>query len=105
MAKRKHVPALTPLELEAALERLKALKISAAGKAELEQIMRAASNPAGESPDVLIKGLSEARQATIREGLAALTKTTRTAGRRARAALMDMDEAEFQRLVDEANEQ
>lgn len=103
--KRGDVPALNPLELQAALGQLQALPIDKQSKQQLEEIMRAASSPGAHSPEVLIAGLEQERQETIRETAKQINRQFAALFKRGKQALMDMSAAEWERLVKDANEE
>lgn len=103
-SKRKHIPALNPAELEQAIERLKDAKLPPAAKRTLEAMMRAASNPANETVEVILRTLPKHRQERIKRTANTVHKHMQSVTDRAKQALLDMPDAEWDRLVEEANQ-
>jgi hypothetical protein len=101
----KHVPQLSPEKLQSALDRLQAASISSEGKREISQILQAAANPVSQSPENQIRQMEPERQEVIKKATKKLATLNASLEKRGRDGLMAMSEAEFRRLVDEANEQ
>lgn len=100
---RKHIPALKPLELEAALARLDKTKLSPRGKQLIAQMLAAAANPNSEAPEVVIQTLSPERQANIEQTQREIGGVMLGAVRRGGAELTAISDADWDRLVAEAN--
>lgn len=95
-----HLPALTPLELEAVQQRLTAApNISTAGKAVVMQSLRAAANPNAESPDVVIKTLDADEKRAVKEAQAGYTQALNAPLSRGRARLMQMSADEWDKVI------
>lgn len=101
MAKRKHIPSLSPLELEAALARLKESELDTDSKAQLEAMLRAASNPNNERIDVVLDTLPYERQRDVLDVAKVINAATKRATKRGRAGLQAMSDAEWDKLVGE----
>lgn len=101
---RKHIPALNPDQLKIALEKLeKAPLIPPAAKKQFELMIRAAANSRNEAPEIVIKTLPDKRQKQVQSMVAQLNKQTSALIRRAEKGLDDIPDAEWDRLVEEAN--
>jgi hypothetical protein len=90
--------------LEAALARLAASGIPTAGRQAIEGLLRAAANPDAERIDVVVNALEADRQRRVLETALGVTSVTNRVLARARQALLDMPEDEWNRLVEEANQ-
>jgi hypothetical protein len=82
---------------------LQTLKISKKAKLQVEAMLRAAANPASESPEVVIATLPKERQADIALIQQAIGAQFRSRITRGSSALLQMDEGRWQQLVSEAN--
>lgn len=102
-SKRKHVPKLDKLQLEAALARLKESGASPAAIRQVEETLKAAANPDSEKVDVIISTLDKSRQKMIAKTAKQVGAITDSVMRRGRAALEAMSDEEWEKLVDEAN--
>lgn len=102
---RKHIPALKPLELEAALARLNKTKLSPRGKQLIAQMLTAAANPNSEAPAVVIQTLPPERQANIEQTQVAIGGVMLGTLRRGGAALTAISDTEWDQLVEEAARQ
>lgn len=102
-SKRKHIPPLNPAELAQALQRLQDARLPPAAKRQLEAMMRAAANPANESVEVVIKTMPRGRREQIQSTTADLNKSVKAVTGRAKKALLEMPDDEWERLVEEAN--
>jgi hypothetical protein len=100
---RQHLPSLPPDTLTLFEQQIALLPISDDAKRQLIAMMRAASNPNAESPEVIMQTLSPERQANMRQTMHALDTLTTGVAQRGRAALLSMHDLDFQALVDEAN--
>lgn len=100
---RTHVPKLPKDNLTVALQNLETLKIPAASKRALGDILRAAANPNSEKIDVVVSSLEPARQKLVKKTARQVREITQDVTSRARKALEDMSDEEWQRLVDESN--
>lgn len=104
--KRNHIPALNELELNAALAQLQATPgLTAEARATIEAMLRAAANPNAERIDVVIANLEQERKANVEATTQTINRVTGSVTSRARRALLDMSEAEWTALVNEANRQ
>lgn len=104
MTPRDHIPALNPLELEAALARLGAAPgISKAGKRLIRQMLTAAANPNAEAPEVVIETLPVERRTDIKQTITEVGAVMRGVSQRGERALLQMSDAEWERLVNDAN--
>jgi len=99
-----HLPQLNPLELEAALARLQQTNLSPAGKALIASQLRAAANPNAEAPEVVIKSLAKERRADVETTQLNLGGMTARITSRGGAALLALSDAEWDALVNEAND-
>jgi len=96
-----HLPQLNPLELEAALTRLAQTNLSPAGKALIASQLRAAANPAAETPQVVIETLPKARRDDIQTTQVALGGMTARITSRGGATLLALPDAAWNTLVEE----
>lgn len=103
-SQRKHIPALSPAELELALLKMQDLHISSGAKAQLADMLKAAANPSSQSAEAIIATLDPQRRKDILATAETVSKQAVRTARRGSKALRKMSEAEFQRLVDEAND-
>lgn len=97
-----HLPSLSPLELEAAFAAIDALTIPAESKAQVKAMLSAAANPHSESPDVVLQTLEPERQMNAASAMQMLDATFMVASRRGAAGLLALDDAEWERLTNEA---
>ena len=102
-AQRKHIPALSPAELELALLKMQELHISSGAKAQLADMLKAAAHPASQSAEAIIATLDPQRRKDVEDMATGMARQSLSVARRGSKALRGMSEAEFQRLVDEAN--
>lgn len=102
MAHRKHIPALNPLELEAALARLAKSKLSPDGKAMIGRMLQAAANPNSEAPEVVIQTLEPERQTNIAQMQREIGGVMLGVLRRGGSGLNAISDAEWARLTAEA---
>lgn len=100
---RDHIPTLDENGLTVAIQKIEALRISKKAKQQLISMLTAASNPAGESIDVMIASLDAAPKRDVENTITTIASRMSAAAQRGRQALLDMDEEAFQKLVDEAN--
>ena len=100
---RRHLPSLNPQQLKLAHERIDALKIHPAAKAQVKAMMSAAANPNSERPDVILRSLARERQTNAQQLQQEIGATFTEATQRGGQALMQMDQTEWDRLVEEAN--
>jgi hypothetical protein len=100
---RAHLPVLPPHTLTLFLQQLALLDISVDAKRQIAAMMNAAANPDAESPEVIMQTLSRERQANMRITARELDALSSGVASRGRAALFEMDEAEFDELVRQAN--
>lgn len=96
--KRTHVPALDKLQLEAALVRLEALKISGAATRKLQAILKAASNPDNDKIEVIVQTLQPERKALVTETAKQVRATTREVTARGKAGIMSLSDEEWEKL-------
>jgi hypothetical protein len=101
--KRTHIPALSPEEIQVAMQKLQATRIPPAAKKQLAAMIQAAANPNSETPEAVIKTLPEKRRAQIKELTTDINQHTAGVLQRAGDALEAMSDAEWDRLVEEAN--
>lgn len=104
-AKRRHIPALPPLRLEAALDALDKAPLSKDARRQLAAMLKAASNPDNEAPEVVMRTLPPDRQADMQATLNAVGRLTGDVVTRGSAALLAMDGAEFDTLVNAADDE
>ena len=103
--KHKHIPPLTSAQLELALQKVNDdPTLSRAAKRQLAEMLKAAANPASQSVDAIIATLSTARRKDVEDTAASVARATVKTARRGSKALRAMDEAEFNRLVEKAND-
>lgn len=102
-SKRTHIPALTPEQLELAIQQLKAeTAIPVAGQQLIEDMLRAASAPGGESIGAAISGLPPERRQIVQENTTELSVVFGGLVTRGNQRLMAMSEDEWQALLDES---
>lgn len=101
--KRKHIPALKPDQLTQAIQKLQEAKLPPAAKQQLERMLLAAANPQNETVEVIIQTLPAHRRKRIQATAEGLHKNMQAVISRAKRSLMDMSNAEWERLVEEAN--
>lgn len=102
-SKRKRIPSLDPATLELAIQELRATKLPASAKAQIEQMIRAASNPDSESPEAVILTLPKDRQKNIKAIAEDVEAWHADIAERGKRDLLALDDAEWQRLLDEAD--
>ncbi len=105
MAKKRtlrRVPALNPNELAQAALVINSLHISKGGKETLKQIVQAAANPNAERVDVVIQSLPPTERSTVMQSAAAVQTVNAGVRGRARRALLDMPDDDWQKLLSEA---
>ena len=100
--RRKHLSALSADKLELVQQKIDALPISKGAKAQLKAMLKAAANPDNERVDVIIATMPKDEQANIAATAQAVTNISASIMTRGRNALNDMSEAEWNRLLDEA---
>ena len=98
--RRKHIPALNPLELEAALARLEKTNLSPRGKALIRQMLTAASNPNNESPEVVMQTLEPERRREVERVMVEVSGVMRGVMNRGGAGLLAISDEEWERLVE-----
>lgn len=99
----RHIPALSPEALQAAMERLQASQaISPRVKEHMEAMLRAASDPTSQQPEKLVQSLPEERQANIRAIAETYSAATKAIAKRGKQGLSDISAREWDKLVDEA---
>lgn len=98
-----HIPALSGEQLEKALAALGVVKMSKDGRAQLANMIKAASNPNAERIDVVIASLDEARKGNVQATVNALNLHTHSLLGRGRTRLAAMSDEAFDRLVEDAN--
>lgn len=101
--RRTRLPSLNPTQLQAANERIDALPVHASAKQQLKAMLGAAANPDNERPDVVLRTLGKERQQNAALTQQAVGATLTGTVQRGGLALAQMDEATWQKLVDEAN--
>lgn len=99
-----HIPRLTPLALEAARERLKTTQLSPRGKAYIEAMLEAASNPDSEAPEVVMRTLPPERQSNMQTIAREYDALAARVTQRGSAALLTMDDADWSALLDAPDE-
>lgn len=97
------MPSLPPNDLVVALQNLEALKIPKASKVALADILKAAANPHAEDITVIVNALDPARKKMVKKTAKDVSAITKDIMARGRAALEAMSDEEWDRLVDEAN--
>lgn len=100
---RKHIPALDDVRLAAALQQVDALKIDRASRGVLADILKAASNPDAESLPVVLASLPKPRRRSVDKTAAQIQAITRGIMTRARDGLSALSDADWDALVDKAN--
>jgi len=83
---------------------LQQLNVSDSAKTALATILNAAVTPEGEGLDYALRNLPQERREIVEETAKSVGSVTRAIGRRGRAALAEVSDEEWQRLVDKANE-
>jgi len=66
-------------------------------------MLQAAANPDAERPEMVAATLPGERRQNVQATMQTLHSITGGVAQRGRQALLDMDDAEWQKLVDEAN--
>jgi thioesterase domain-containing protein len=100
-----HIPALNPLELEAALQRLVATEqLPHAAREQVAAMLKAASTSGSDGAEAATRTLSEARQQAVRRGERAMRKQTAGVVARGKARLLAMDDDEWGEMVNDAND-
>lgn len=100
-----HLPALPEAQRRAIIEQLAASTLHPDAKRQLIAMLEAAANPAAEAPDVVIQSLEAERRNNILETVAVLDRFMGTLTARGGGALLDMPAADFDALVDAANDE
>jgi hypothetical protein len=98
MSQNQH-PKLSPSQVDAALAALVMLPIDEDSKRVLRDILLASSNPDGERADVVIATLESERQTQIVSLIDQIGEQSSANIARGAAALQDLSEAEWERLV------
>lgn len=98
-----HLPALPDAQRRAIIEQLGASTLHPDAKRQIIAMLEAAANPAAEAPEVVIQALEAERRDNILETVAVLDRFMGALAARGGRALMDMDAADFDALVDAAN--
>lgn len=97
----RHLPRLTPPQLELVRATLAASSLSDRAKRQIMAMIETASNPDAEAPEVVIAALPAERRDNVNETVSALNGFTKRMTARARAELLALDN--FDALVDEAD--
>lgn len=97
-----HVPSPKPDRLKLALQAIEKATMPGAAKRYLIDVLRAAANPNSERIDVVIASLPHDRRQNVNATTSEIGATAKAAVKRGRADLMNMDAAEWDRLVAEA---
>lgn len=100
--KKTHVPQLGSDKLRLAIEDLAKLNIGTPAKRQISNILYAAANPDNERIDVVLKTLPNARRRNVEKTAQEVSKVTNKVVSRGRAKLMDMSQAEWSALVQNA---
>lgn len=101
--RRTHIPPLSPERHELMRNMMmQAPQIPEAARRQINDILRAASNPEGESVEAGIRGLETERKRIVRENQAELNTRFNGVVSRGSQELLMMDEAEWQRLIEES---
>ncbi len=100
---REHIPPLDPLQLEAVLARLNATNISPAGKLQIRRMLEAAANPNAEAPEVVIETLPIERRTDVQQTMRAVGGVLLGLTRRGGQKLMALSNEEWDRLVNNAD--
>jgi hypothetical protein len=95
------VPSLSKLQLDSALERLKALPVDNVSKRAIEDTLRAASNPNAERIDVVIKSLEPERRKMIEKTAKGLRDLSAEVNARGKERLEAISDEQWQRLLDD----
>lgn len=86
-----------------ALQQVDALKIDRASRGVLADILKAASNPDAESLPVVLASLPKPRRRSVDKTAARMQAITRGVMTRARDGLSALSDADWDALVDKAN--
>lgn len=95
-----HLPSLSPSQLDKALKLLAASKLSPKGKRQIAAMLKAAA-AGGDSVNGAIAALEPERQAEVQAMIAELDGLTTNAVARGGAALLAIDDDEWERLLAE----
>lgn len=98
-SERSHIPALHPDTLTVLLQGIDTLKISAAAKKQLRDMLKAAANPDNEKVDVIIRTMSKDEQRNIAATTQAVSDFTAATVTRGGAKLMALSDDEWERLL------
>jgi hypothetical protein len=101
--KPKTIPRLSPEKLQLAIQEVQASRLSAAAKQTVIAMLQAAANPDSQRIDVVLRTLQPDRRRTIERTASKVNEATNKTLARARAALLELSDDEWQRLVDDAN--
>lgn len=100
---RKHIPALTPEQMQAAFQKLQDTRLPLAAKKQLQRMLEAAANPNGETVETIIRTLATDRRQLVNDMAAAFTRQSSMVTKRAGQGLDAIPDDEWDRLVNEAN--
>lgn len=103
--KRKHLPPLPEVQRRAIIDQLNSTALHPQAKRQIIAMLDAAANPAAEAPEVVIQSLEAERRDNILETVNVLNRFTGRLTARGTALVMDMPEAEFNAMVDAANDE
>lgn len=85
------------------LERIEALPITPAAKAQLTAMFKTAANPNSERADVVLKTLEPERQHNAERAMHLLGTTLRGISQRAGIELLRMRDEDWERLLEDTN--
>lgn len=100
-----HLPALPDAQRRAIIEQLAASTLHPDAKRQLIAMLEAAANPAAEAPEVVIQSLEAERRDNILATIDTLNRFTGGLAARGTARLLEMSDADFNALVDAANDE
>jgi len=100
-----HLPPLPEVQRRAIVDQLNSTALHPQAKRQIIAMLNAAANPDAEAPDVVIQSLEPERRNNILETVNVLSRFTGNLTARGTALLVDMPEAEFNAVVDEANDE
>lgn len=98
-----HLPILSPIELQALFQQIDALNLPPAAAKHLKAMYEAAANPNNDHPAVILKTLTPDQQLNAQQTMDDVKATFASATSRGREALAAMSQAEWDKLVSEAN--
>lgn len=99
----RHIPMLTPEQLQAALEQLQAAQnVSPRGLEHMRAMITAASDPASQEPENLVKTLPPERQTNIKAIADTYSESTKALAKRGRAGLEKISAKEWEQLIEDA---